>query len=540
MQEQVQKYLNPIKDKWSGLERDQKMKIVIAVLVLAISLAAFMYITLRPKQTVLKGNLNYSDIGEIEKVLDENTIKYTTTSDSIIVDEKDVNRANVILATAGVPTSGNGYTYTDAFSNSGMTTTDSVKKESFRLAAQTSIEQSLEMLDGVQDAKVTIVPQQNNNYFVKDQAPASANVVLKTSKEISKNEGLIMARTVALSVEGLTLDNIEITDQNFTPIYSGDDQVSSISIATTAYEQEQLRGQNIANAVKLTLKPLYSEVFVNPNVVMDWDEEVESRVDYTTPDQNATNTGFVDSTITDKSNYTGTTPMEAPGTATNGQPTTYDTGNSDSSTASTNKGQTEYIYNESSKQIRKQPGIVNDDKSSIAVTVYNNKIYDEKVLKDSGELDNLNMTWEQYKASIPESTALTIDPVLQDSIAKGTGITNVSFIGYEVPVFIDETKTPVDIRQIIMFVVLALLILMLALGLIRNTQREEITEVEPELSVEDLLLSTQIEEEREIQRLKEIEFNADNETKKQIDKFVTEKPDAVAQLLRNWLSEDWE
>ena len=25
-----------------------------------------------------------------------------------------------------------------------------------------------------------------------------------------------------------------------------------------------------------------------------------------------------------------------------------------------------------------------------------------------------------------------------------------------------------------------------------------------------------------------------------IEKFVDEKPDAVAQLLRNWLSEDWD
>ena len=38
----------------------------------------------------------------------------------------------------------------------------------------------------------------------------------------------------------------------------------------------------------------------------------------------------------------------------------------------------------------------------------------------------------------------------------------------------------------------------------------------------------------------EIEFDEKSDTRVQIEKFVDEKPDAVAQLLRNWLNEDWE
>ena len=41
--------------------------------------------------------------------------------------------------------------------------------------------------------------------------------------------------------------------------------------------------------------------------------------------------------------------------------------------------------------------------------------------------------------------------------------------------------------------------------------------------------------------LEEIELKETLETKRQIDKFVDEKPEAVANLLRNWLTEeDWE
>jgi len=40
--------------------------------------------------------------------------------------------------------------------------------------------------------------------------------------------------------------------------------------------------------------------------------------------------------------------------------------------------------------------------------------------------------------------------------------------------------------------------------------------------------------------LPDIEMGETDELKQQIDKFVQAKPDAVAQLLRNWLTEDWD
>lgn len=90
-----------------------------------------------------------------------------------------------------------------------------------------------------------------------------------------------------------------------------------------------------------------------------------------------------------------------------------------------------------------------------------------------------------------------------------------------------------------MFVILGILLLLLAFGLIKKTQPDEVEEVEPELSVEDLIVSTQLEDEKE-EMLAEIDTSVESEYKKQIEKFVNEKPEAVAQLLRNWLSDEWE
>ena len=67
----------------------------------------------------------------------------------------------------------------------------------------------------------------------------------------------------------------------------------------------------------------------------------------------------------------------------------------------------------------------------------------------------------------------------------------------------------------------------------QSTRPVEITELEPELSVDQLLQDTR-------ENLEEIGFDDRSEARKMIEKFVDEKPEAVATLLRNWLNEDWE
>ena len=42
------------------------------------------------------------------------------------------------------------------------------------------------------------------------------------------------------------------------------------------------------------------------------------------------------------------------------------------------------------------------------------------------------------------------------------------------------------------------------------------------------------------EELPDINLQEQSELKKQIEKFVQQNPDAVAQLLRNWIAEDWD
>ena len=59
---------------------------------------------------------------------------------------------------------------------------------------------------------------------------------------------------------------------------------------------------------------------------------------------------------------------------------------------------------------------------------------------------------------------------------------------------------------------------------------------EEELSVDSLLEQTAENNEP----LEDIGYNEKTETRLLIEKFVDENPEAAAQLLRNWLNQEWE
>ena len=88
-----------------------------------------------------------------------------------------------------------------------------------------------------------------------------------------------------------------------------------------------------------------------------------------------------------------------------------------------------------------------------------------------------------------------------------------------------------DYLEIILAVVIFAL---LGYVVFRSTRKDKGQALEPELSVESLLQSTKASLDME-----EIGYNEKSEIRLLIEKFVEEKPEAVASLLRNWLEEEW-
>jgi flagellar M-ring protein FliF len=300
-----------------------------------------------------------------------------------------------------------------------------------------------------------------------------------------------------------------------------------------------LRKNEIEMKIKVSLSPLFDAVTViNDNLKFNWDKSVETS-QIITPPIVGSDTGVIMRENSDKLSEQGTTGGQAPGVGANDQQTpTYQTQNGGASSSNRKTESAEYGYNQTQRTVESASGALVASESTIAVLVYRNRMYRQEAME--GQLSG--QSWEAFKSSVNEA-ALDIDfEPIRDIIAKGTGLSseNISVHGYEVPVFADSPAREGNPAQIMMFVVLGLLLLMLLFGLLSKMPPAEVVEIEPELSVEDLLETTKREDEKEEAKLKEIDYSKVSESKKMIDKFVSEKPEAVAQLLRNWLNDNWE
>ena len=149
------------------------------------------------------------------------------------------------------------------------------------------------------------------------------------------------------------------------------------------------------------------------------------------------------------------------------------------------------------------------------------------------------MTWEEFKSQNAASVQTTVDNTIIDNISKGTGINtnNISVVAYEKPWFEDSQSTSI-FKSPTFWVQIALAAAILGLlvfVVIRSARPLTVEEKEPELSVEEMLASTK--ENQPV--VDDIDIQEKSETRKAIEKFVDENPEAVALLLRNWLNDGW-
>ena len=160
--------------------------------------------------------------------------------------------------------------------------------------------------------------------------------------------------------------------------------------------------------------------------------------------------------------------------------------------------------------------------------------YDEATLEKQGTLKN--QTFDEFMAQNDQKKQVQVDEEFYNLVAKATGISrdNISILAYEIPFFQAKEDSTLPYTTILAIVMIVLILGLLGFIVFKSTRSVVVEEVEPEVSVEDLLASTRNDE------LDEIEYEDKSDVRKAIEKFVDENPAAVAQLLRNWLNDDWE
>ena len=223
-----------------------------------------------------------------------------------------------------------------------------------------------------------------------------------------------------------------------------------------------------------------------------------------------------------------------PGTDSNGDDgTTYVLEDNTNSSSETTEEERDYLPNERITTTETTPGMIDYAKSSLSVAMIRYNVIHEEDVRSQGLLDTV--TWDEYKLANQDREKLEVDEDLFDIVAKATGINadNIAIVAYRENVFMDREGSGISVTDIMQIILIIVILALLAFVVLRSMRGEKHEEEEEELSVESLLQSTPEGQ------LADISVEDDSETRKLIGKFVDENPEAAANLLRNWLNEDW-
>ena len=527
LQETIQQMSNQVTEKWNNLTKKQKIEIGIGIVALIITII-IVSILMQPKYKVLfSENIESKSIAEVATILTENNIKYHVINNSTNIEVVEEQYQEALMYTASSGVTERGMTLEELLNNdmSTMQIELNIKNKEY---LKDSIQKTLVKIDGVKEARVELVVPEEKNAYLQSQAESSASVFLTLSKQLTSAQCEGIANYVALSVQNLNTKNIVIIDDTGTTLYSGSEEV-----ATSLGKQQELKAaaeKELKQKVADLVGNMYDDVRISPNLILNFDEYQETNENYSTQGDDP-NRGVIAQENEAKSSSTNGNTGNIPGTDTNGGDViTYQT--DDGATSESKESQKEITYapNIQNTIYKKNPGDVDLEKSSLAVNLINNKIYKEEEVSLSGQ------TWSEFKEENKGQKTLSVDETVISSIRSATGIENVVVNAYENPIFLDQEEYVIDYKDWIPYMLVVAVIILLAFVVLKFRRQEDVVEVEPELEVEEMLKAV-----KEQVELEAIEVKENLETKRQIDKFVDEKPEAVANLLRNWLTdEDWE
>ena len=180
---------------------------------LALVAVAWMTFATGPQRDLFTG-LGDADKGAMADQLKAGGIKYSLDRDTgaISVGESDYYRAKMLLAQAGLPKSAPDGD--SLISSLPMGASRAIEGERLRQSREMDLARTIEAIDSVENAKVHLAAEQAS-VFVRDNAPASASVMLRIRQGRALSDGQTQAivNLIASSVPGLSPDHVSVVDQ---------------------------------------------------------------------------------------------------------------------------------------------------------------------------------------------------------------------------------------------------------------------------------------------------------------------------------------
>ncbi len=519
MPESISKIIQQLKEFWSGLDSSQKKRIYITSAVVAVAVTVSIIFLTKPSHSLLIKGADKKEVGEMTAILDDSRIWYKLSNNGsdILINSSDNDKAQVTLALQGYPKKG--MTFEDAISMMGISTTESDRERIWQQQRTSDLERKLRMLDNIEDASVTLALPEKTVFLTSDgqKSRPTACVRVKPTQKLSQEQVKGIVMLVSRSVIDLDPADVTVVDNNINILNEQyeDNMIDTISTQEEmrmrkAYELEQ----RVMKYFSVGQYDSFDTLRVVANPYLDFDRMKSTSKLLSNP--GGMDGGAVISSHTKDEKLVNGSEGGIPGTDTNpGETPSYQMGESGNSEYKNKEEDINYDYNEVLKEEEKAMGYVVAENSTMAISLW----YGQRVQDDS------KLT-EEFLSQVKDAA----------STATGIPVRNITVYKYKIAPP-EEVRIPASqkIRDLFenygFFAMMLVLVIGLLIAVIpgRTGEKEMMQEI-------PAIEGPQIEK----KTVEEIKYEEGSEVKKQIDSFVKQKPEAVAQLLRNWISDEWE
>lgn len=520
MKENFKKFITQFITFWKSLTRKKKAVIIGTFAGAAAVISIVVTIANSVNYSPLYLGLDASEAGEIlEKVQQMNIPVEAKGTGNIYVDSRQVDAVKMKLAEEGYPKTTLSY---DIFmKGTSWAMTDSDKQKLAVYQVQDRLQDTINTIPGVKSSEVTIADPDQNSYVLStdnSSVTASVKVNLETGTSLDSQQVKGIVLLVSRSVPDLDAKNVSVLDGDGSPLTNDDGTDGSDERLELQKKAEDM----VKAKIMSLLTPVCGEgnIQVAAGVTLDFSQTTTSKTTYYPSSsglgipqsiQRTTQQNTAQST-SGTTQYTGQTASQstASGAATG-----------------TENEETSYLVNTVNEQISQSGGRV----QSLKIAV----IIDNKSPAAAGSSDALKQTIANASGVNPGDVSIQFSSFASDAASSSAA----------------QKKSGLDPLLFGIAAGGALLVLILSGLLIhiltkqRKKQRlqQEIQRIRssasepPENAVgraAPLVRSGAINSKMENEFAQDTEIG---EIKKQLDDFADEKPEIVAQLIRNWLKD---
>ncbi len=201
---------------WKHFGINQKISIVMALLVTVAAIGGILYASGRPDYRLLYAGMTLEDAARARERLEEEKIpvQLRDHGQALYVPAADVYRGRLLLASAGLPRdSSAGF---ELFEQPKFGLTEFAQQVNYQRALQGELERTIVSVDGVQSARVMLVMPRDRLFATEQDKTGSASIMLTLQRgaHLDTHQVASISQLVSASVPGLRHGQVTITDQS--------------------------------------------------------------------------------------------------------------------------------------------------------------------------------------------------------------------------------------------------------------------------------------------------------------------------------------